>query len=430
MLKNNVIQNTKEIKLAALLLTILPVLYILIELEQYIYAIAGTFLTMIIISVKYIKVPTFILHYVNPFIFLHLQSFVIWQISQGDATQTFFLKTYLTISIIAFFTFNIVFILFSNNKDQSLSSTQVNPYVYNAIKYISLFSMLIYLLFIFGIGELSNKRQIKDYILAENKALSYLYALSNLFLVCVFYELLKYRHDTKKIYRLTILYGSFFLIIYLLLGERDLLFSFIIALFFLYSLKTKRFVIKRYYTFLLVILFIGPYTQLFKSALIDKDSINFQSKSFSKNGFDDFMVTGFNTLRVYRQNQLEQVDKNLILDDIGNVIDISLNSGRWYSRKFLGRRIGTTGFGFSLPLTGYMDLGYFGVLIVYIIVSIIVVVFYNKFKRNLIGLAFVIFIISLLSYVQRQDLAYFLNFSVKFILIPYLVFTRFKLKSN
>lgn len=420
--------RNRALKLILLLLLIIPVLLLFIQLELYAYTIAGTFLSMILISIYYIKFPSLILHYVNPFMFLHLQSFVIWQISQGFTLVDPFVKIFLTISIIAFFTFNIVVLFFSNLKVSEFDIVKVNPYVYNGIKYLSLLALIIYLAFIFGAGELTNKRQIKDYILAENPSLGYLYALSNLFLVCVFYELLKFKDDQKKLYRLIILYGAFFMLIYFILGERDLLFSFCLALFFMVSMKAKRFVIKRFYLFIVVAIFIGPYTQLFKSVFKDSTAIDLDSKSFATNGFDDFMTTGANTLRVYRTNGLSTVEKNLIADDIGNVLDLTLNSGRWYNREFLGREIGTTGFGFSLPLTGFMDLGYFGVFIVYLIVASIVGLFFNHFRSNIIGLAFIIFIISLISYVQRQDLAYVLNFSLKFILIPYLVLTKFKLR--
>lgn len=422
-------QNMPQAKLIIQkLILVVIILLLLIGIEQYLLCIVGTFLTMIYISNQYKSFPSFFLHYVNPFIFLHLQSFALWSIIEGAVLIDPFIKTYLNISVVAFFTFNIVFLFFVKIDFGKFDQIRVNRYIFAGIKYGSLLALCIYLGFIFTASDLTNKREIKDYIIAINPALGYVYALSNLFMVCVFYELIKHRNNTKKVMRLVLFYGFFFLTIYLILGERDLLFSFGIALFFVLSMKANKFLMRKYYVFIFVVIFIGPYSQLFKSFLKGSASIDLSSKSFAVNGFDDFMTTGYNSFRIYNINKLETVQKNLIVDDIGNVLELTLNSGKWYNRVFLGRETGTTGLGFSLPLTGYLDYKYLGVFIVYGMVGIIIVLFYNNFKGNYIGLAFIIFLISLISYVQRQDLAYVLNFSVKFVFIPYIVLTKIKEK--
>lgn len=87
-----------------------------------------------------------------------------------------------------------------------------------------------------------------------------------------------------------------------------------------------------------------------------------------------------------------------------------------------------TGYGFSLELTGFLDYSYFGVIIVYFIVAFISACFYNRLGNTYIGLGFLIGIVSLLIYIQRQDLAYFLNYTIKFVLIPFFIFNLYRVK--
>ena len=399
-------------------------LYLFITMQLYMLTIIFSFALVFFISYKFSNFPLLILHYVNPYLVLHLQSYVLWLLLTGQDYDDNFIQIYLKISVVAILTFNLIFLKFVNLKrlfDKS-SKRIIKPLAYKIVKYSSTIALLIYLGFFFFSG-FHDKRAIKDFVF-QHPFLKYLYALSNLFLVCIFYELLNNNNNFKKQFKLICIYGAIFLLVFLIIGERDLLFSLGVACIFIYSVRKKKFLGLLYYFFTIIILFIGPYTQLLKSALTEHKIIPFENKSFELNGFDDFMTSGFNTKRVYNINGLEPVSKNLIISDIGNLFDLTMNSGRWYNRVYLDRPIGTTGFGFSFPLVGYLDYKYLGVFFVYSIISIIAVTFFNKLQYNHIGIAFVIFLITLISYVQRQDLAFFLNFSVKFILIPYFFLTK------
>ncbi|MDT0556641.1 O-antigen polymerase [Patiriisocius hiemis] len=419
-------KNIKTKKREAIFILIFVFFFLLIGVyfNLFFSVIALTFGTLIFVSFKFRKFPFFILHYINPFLILHFQSFLFWKLLTKQTINIELSEKYLIVGIIAFFVVNIFYIAFGKFDINKFDIKNIiNKKIFLIIKYVSLGALLFYLYFISSSNLFEDKRAIKDFLL-QNTIFSYIYALSNFFLICVFYELLLFRNNNKKFFWLITIYGIIFLFVFLILGERDLLFSFGIAILFVVFVRSEKFRILPYYLFVTALIFAGPYSQLFKSALLkNSQTVDLNEIGFLNNGFDDFMTSGLNMERVYYLNDLKPVDRQMILSDIGNVIDITQNSGNWYNRVFLGRQIGTTGYGFSLPLTGYMDFGYFGVVFVYLIVSFIIILISKRLSHNLIGLGMIIFMISLISYAQRQDLAYILNFVVKFILIPYFLLT-------
>jgi len=379
-----------------------------------------------LLSYKLQKYSTLILHYVNPFLILYLQSWGIWILLTDRVVPPDLLKTFFIISVCSFYTFNFVF-LFLFKEQTPLKIKNFNESFYKLVKIISFLALLIYILIIFQSSGLGNKRQIKDFIF-QNSYLGYLYAFSNLFIICLLYELFKVYNKRKEFYKKLIFQATIFLFIYLVLGERDLLFTYIIGYFFIISFKKGRFWLKKYYLFILVLTLLGHYTQLFKSYMFQDQAVDISDNSFYNNGFDDFMTTGLNIERVYRINKLQALDRNMILSDLGNVVGVSMNSGKWFNYVFLNRGIGYTGYGFSFPLLGYLDFKIFGVFILYFILAVISSKVFNYLNGNILGLSFIIFFISLIIYIQRQDLAYFLNLTIKFVLIPYFLMTFIKKK--
>lgn len=405
-------------------LTYILLSYLLLE-QHYYY---GFFLTglsyILIVSKLFIRIPHYLPHYINPFLLLHLTSFILWAAMVDIPINHTFAEIYLGMSIVAIAVINSIFFFFAKGDIKLPKVSKINSVAFNFVKAISAAALVAYLAIILLNDDLTDKRAIKNFLL-ENTYIGYLYAFSNIFIVCVLYDLIKAKITERKFLKLLVTYGTFFLLVFLIVGERDLLFSYVIGLIVMWSIFKRRFQLLSYYSFILIILLVAPYTQLLKNYLNTDQNISFEDKSFERNGFDDFMVTGYNAWRVYLKDELRTVDKELILDDIGNVPGLTLNSARWFNRVYLNRRADTTGFGFSLALTGYLDLNTLGVFIVYGIVGVIAVMFFNNFQGSVMGVAFLISLVALISYVQRQDLAYFLNISTKFILIPYLLFTMF-----
>ncbi|WGH76983.1 O-antigen ligase [Tenacibaculum tangerinum] len=393
----------------------------------YILSISMLFITSIIISKIYINYSSFILHWVNPFMLLHNFSYYIYLliIVDNQSLNQGFIRPMLIMGYISFTTFNLLTIYFfeRNKKRMSkLKKIKIDPYVFKIIWILSLLSVLIYLSVIYTTNSLNTKRMIKNFI-ADNPVLRYLYAITGLLVTLSIYNVYKNGYNRK----LMLLYGFLFCFIFLFLGERDLLFTYIIGVIFFYGYKKKCFPIFIYYSFFIFVALLAPLTQQLKSVLVSEDKLNIES-DFKSMGFNEFMTVGKNIHRVYGVNKLKTIeDKKLIIDDFGNFLGITRNSGNWYNRVFLERPQGSTGLGYSLQLSGYMDFEYFGVFIVYFIVSIFTSKYYNYLNSSVLGLSFLVTLVSLLIYVQRQDLAYFLNFSIKFIVVPFIILTKTKL---
>ena len=414
LLKNNVLRE---------LIIAFTVCIVFIVLEFYSLYIFGIFYTVYHISNRLKKYPTLLIHYVNPFFVLHNVGYVLHKlIIDSPLLNQEFIKDILFMSLCSFFVFNFVFILVCLKRTKGKDhSTYINNFLYKLFWIISVVSVIIYLRIIFLSDGLTSKRAIKDF-LDNVPYLKYLYALSGLLISLSLYEIFSKGFNKYKF----ILYSGLYVIIFLFLGERDLLFTFIIGILFFKSKKEGKFKLKLYYLFFVSAAFLAPLTQQMKSILVSDNKLELNN-NFEEQGFNDFMTVGKNIERVYYINQLKEItEKNLILDDIGNVIKLSKNSARWYSRDFLGRERGTSGFGYSTVLEGYMFGGYWGIFLIYIIIAFLSAYLFNYLNKSLLGLCFIVSLVSLIIYIQRQDLAYMLNFSLKFILIPYLIITKIK----
>ncbi len=387
--------------------------FILLLFEQHIAIIIVSYICAIIISLIYKEEPSLILHWINPFILLHNYGYSIYNSIVGVKIDQILEFKMIIMSLISFYTLNIVVLFFY--EDFKIKKIRINKHILYLFWIVCLLSITTYLFLIFQ-ADLSSKRMIKNFML-ETPFIRYLYALTGLFITLSLYDTYKHGTNLKKV----LLYSFLFSFIFLFLGERELLFTFVIGVLFFDSFKNGKFKIFTYYSFLLVVAFTAPYTQLLKSVLISEDQIEMKSE-FRKMGFNDFMTVGKNIERVYNVNNLKKIeDKNLILADLGNFLKVSKNSGRWYSEDFLNRPQNLSGLGYSLELTGYMDMGYFGVFFVYFLVGLAVAWYSRIFTTSVLGLSFFVSLISLLIYIQRQDLAFFINFSIKFLLIPFLL---------
>jgi len=404
--------------------------FFLLSFNLYVSFVLFSFFVSIYISYAFKNKSSLVIHWINPFLILHNQSFVLYRLLIFGNVEYELEFEILLMSFISFYSFNIIYILFlTSNKSFNLN-LKVNRFIYRFLWAFTGLGLMFYLYLILATQGLNSKRDVANFLLA-NSSLGYLYALSGLFLTLVFYDLLSSRYRGRTTKSKIIVYGSFFSLIFLILGERELLFTYIIGLIFLFSYYRKKFLIWIYYCFILLILFVAPYTSLLKSIFISGNSIDLNETSFEERGFDDFMTVGTNIIRVYERNGLTPVtSKNLILDDIGNLFGLSLNSARWYNLEFLGRGLDMTGYGFSLQLTGFLDISYLGIFVIYSLLAFIVSLIYNLFSKSYLGLSFLISLIYLIVYIQRQDFAYFLNIFVKLMLIPYILMVKIKFLDN
>lgn len=88
----------------------------------------------------------------------------------------------------------------------------------------------------------------------------------------------------------------------------------------------------------------------------------------------------------------------------------------WYHDEILtGAR---SGYGFSMVADGYMELGILGVIAFYVLLGLIIKKAYEKSAVSMLGLVFYIVLVPIFIYSTRATLLYFMNYLIKYILLP------------
>lgn len=93
------------------------------------------------------------------------------------------------------------------------------------------------------------------------------------------------------------------------------------------------------------------------------------------------------------------------------------NSTGWFNSHFNGRAYMGYGMGFSYIGEGYLQGGYYGVVIWTIFLALIVHILYGYSQKGLLGLSIYIFMIPTFIYAMRGDLSYILSPLVKQVLV-------------
>lgn len=102
---------------------------------------------------------------------------------------------------------------------------------------------------------------------------------------------------------------------------------------------------------------------------------------------------------------------------------ISDNSLWYHDRILTGAK---SGYGFSMVADGYMELGILGVIILYVILGLIIKKTYKKSADSMLGLVFYIVLVPIFIYSTRATLLYFTNYVIKYILLPVIMLSVFK----
>lgn len=110
-----------------------------------------------------------------------------------------------------------------------------------------------------------------------------------------------------------------------------------------------------------------------------------------------------------------------------NLFNILDNSAWYYDNVLIGAK---AGYGFSMVADGYMESGFLGVIVLYLLLGMIVKKAYKKSSSSIIYLTFYIVIIPIFIYSTRATLLYFITYSVKYILLPLAMISPFKVRSR
>lgn len=247
-------------------------------------------------------------------------------------------------------------------------------------------------------------------------------------LACI--DLVKYASERNgKIKRVQLLlFLPFILFSSLLLGERDILFSYLIILIMVYSFFNGN-RIKRVYLFSIILILmipvLGEYKNLFtKTNFNEIDYGNIfvliLNGEFRSAGFNiDYILNNFDESWRYGSSIIFDLLRSIVP---GFIYEFN-NSVGWYNKTYHPNIVADgRGYGFSLSAEGYINFGYVGVFLWYVIVGSMIAFVYNNANKNTISLSAYFVSIPMFIYSIRGDLSTLLSPLFKAILIPIFIF--------
>jgi oligosaccharide repeat unit polymerase len=215
----------------------------------------------------------------------------------------------------------------------------------------------------------------------------------------------------------------------LILGERDVFYSFILAFVFLESRRTH--INKAKLVFICVFLVVLiPILGEFKN-IFTRDSVSVERDSLVVSLLNgEFRSAGYNIDHILGNNFDFKYGESIINDLVRSVVPGFLhsveNSVSWYNNTFHPDIVAQgRGYGFSLAAEGYVNFGYFGVFLWFLIISLGIVNLYNKSFHSTFYLAIYLTVLPVCIYVLRGDFSTILSPLLKQIMIPYLIMFLF-----
>ena len=245
------------------------------------------------------------------------------------------------------------------------------------------------------------------------------------------FMLLIIKSDINK----SLYFSILFVIIYLftsslLLGERDVFFSFMLSFLFLAS---RRLILSR--TKLIIacvcLVIIIPILGEFKNIFTRDSSSGIEKVPLVislLNG--EFRSAGYNINHILSQKIELKYGESLVHDSIRSVVPRFIypveNSVSWYNNTFHPDIVAKgRGYGFSLAAEGFVNFGFFGVYLWFLLIGIGIVTLYNKSFSSTFYLSVYLSLVPIFIYVLRGDFSTVLSPLVKQIIIPYMLMFLF-----
>jgi oligosaccharide repeat unit polymerase len=210
----------------------------------------------------------------------------------------------------------------------------------------------------------------------------------------------------------------------LITGERDIFFCYILATIMVLINYSK---INKPQILLLVVcaLFLIPISSHYKNILYINDKVSKSAElpimtQIFFNG--EFLAGGRNLETILQYEEPKRYGMSLINDITRAIIPPFImqveNSIGWFAYKYHYNlvRIGQ-GLGFSIIAEGYLNFGFTGIFLWFIIISIIIIVLHNKIGNQYVLLLYV-FMIPNFIYAIRGDFSTILSPMFKQIIIP------------
>lgn len=242
------------------------------------------------------------------------------------------------------------------------------------------------------------------------------------------------KHSKLKKDNFLIMTFATFFISYGLTGERDLMFRFLLLLFFILFAYYFKYKAWKLIIGLVGFAFILPATQQLKSFFVANtiQSVELQEGAFLNN---EFASSGKNILYLLERG-VTGYGWEIFINDILRVFSFigtnSLSATAWFNevlRNDYGDG-GTSGWGFSMVGEGYIAFGILGIVLLFVVLGLITALLFNRIHNRFFFCLYLLYI-PVFIYVLRADLSNFLslNFKVNTFLLLVL-FGLMRLMSN
>ncbi len=273
-----------------------------------------------------------------------------------------------------------------------------------------------------------NGYENKGEIYASNNIfLSIAFILATIVIIIFMYELINNIINKSKINKILILKVGFTLTIMTMFsGERDILFKFIVVTtLILYLFK---FINNNHILIMIPIgVFLLPLSHLYKYYFLSGvGGISLKALNVSTIFFEflngEFVSASRNLQVILSNSEYTKsilAGKGIINDFIRVFFDTGFSNVSWFNDLFFSYT--TTGYGFTLVGEGYINMGYWGIIIIFSIVGFFIRVLYNKAVKNIYYLTIYLYTIPLYMYSIRADLSNIFSQFIKHLLFSMII---------
>lgn len=378
--------------------------------------------------------------WLSPFIVLYNISIIVLfllDIRYTNISEQLILSMILALGTL-FLYFAVVSKTYSNLNYKIKSIDSISPKIFKFF-----FVILILIIAVNIILFLKSGITTKSELSASGKGfnLGYIYKL---FLFTTAFLLLKEILEKKSISLIVFTGFTVSLLIALVLGERDVLMTFIMLGIFIYYVTYKPSKMSLYIIGILS-LFLLPVLGHLKNVFTKDITGMFSEYNALLAIFQgEFLSAGRNLetiLNTYGEWDFfygETIIWDLARSVIPGFIYAVQNSIGWFNNTFNPDIVAIgQGYGFSFIAEGYINFGYFGIVIWYLILSIVIHFLYKNSQRSTYWFIGYIYMIPYFIYIQRGDLSNFISpllkqlivFTILFILLNS-VMKQFKRRKN
>lgn len=382
-------------------------------------------LAMIILCISAIWIADFDL--IHPY-FWYSITFTLYSVSYpilyaaGIKTEFGYSKEVIVLEWIALTVFLLIVSPKKNvrGKNESLyKSNTLNEHVINII-----WCLLVVAALVIKKGGYGNKKEIYS---SNNIFLNIAFYLAIIFTIMYMYELINNIVKFKKVnIKLIVKVGSAILFMTMFSGERDLLFRFLaVTVLVLYVFKK----INNLHLIMMIpfVMCMLPLSHIYKYYFLTGTITSTKIFNFNTLLFDFLngeFISASKNLQVLINNEFYTnalfQGKTILNDFIRIFMKTNFTHGKWYNDTFFPH-VKTTGYGFTIVGEGYVNFGYLGVILVFIILALFIRVLYRNYYKNMYSFCIYIYTIPLYMYAIRADLANIFSPLIKHLLLSMLI---------